>query len=166
MTPALGVATGFGVTSDYVLNKKVIQPTWPVHEDEKGQPIINNEQDAENFAINSALRGLGGMATGVIMSGAAGGVKWLMNRDSLANKINRVNLAEGDPLGKMVDFAKNSQTLAKDHGSIHANSTTNPENMTHTDIMRLNRDTAKNVDNFMGELSTQTTPVTTEQVAK
>lgn len=166
MTPSLLAMGATGAGSDYMLNKTVVQPAWPVHENEKGEPIINTPEDAENYAMNSMIRGLGGMVTGGITSLAAKGTKYLMNANSLANRLNRINLDAGDPLGKMADFAKSSQTVAKEFGSIHANSTANHEGLVHSDIMNLNTDTAKNIDKFMGELSTQSTPVTPEQVAK
>lgn len=166
MTPSLLAMGATGAGADYALNKTVVQPAWPVHENEKGEPIINTPEDAENYAMNSMIRGLGGMVTGGITSLAAKGTKYLMNANSLANRLNRINLDAGDPLGKMADFAKSSQTVAKEFGSIHANSTANHEGLVHSDIMNLNTDTAKNIDKFMGELSTQSTPVTPEQVAK
>lgn len=181
MTPALATMGVAGVGSDYMLNKTIVQPNFPVHEDENGKVIINNEQDAENYAINSAMRGIGGLVTGGIMAGAASGVKYFMNKASLANKLEQMNLSYGDLLGQKTNYAKQEQDISNAFGGTHEARNIKPDELFNTEHMvgpstamggnqskldSMRQETTKNVERFIQNLSTQTTPITKDDTVK
>jgi len=181
MTPALATMGVAGVGSDYMLNKTIVQPHFPVHEDENGKVIINNKQDAENYAINSAMRGIGGLVTGGIMAGAASGVKYFMNKASLANKLEQMNLSYGDLLGQKTNYAKQEQDISNAFGGTHEARNIKPDELFNTEHMvgpstamggnqskldSMRQETTKNVERFVQNLSTQTTPITKDDTVK